>query len=268
MGISRQAYYKQGHSERRREAQAQTITTLVRDVRLRQPRLGGRKLHYLLGPQLARCGITLGRDRLFDVLRAARLLVQPQRAFHKTTQSYHRFRRHPNLLKIGPDQVVSTAPEQVWVADITYLPTAGSCAYLSLVTDAYSRKIVGYHVHDSLQTEQVSEALKMALRTRCTRQPLVHHSDRGVQYCSSYYQEIHQRHGLRCSMTDGYDCYQNALAERINGILKGEFLLHRPANLQQAAKMVEQSVYIYNHERPHLALQCKTPDAVHRAFLT
>lgn len=266
MGISRQAYYKRSQSEERRRSQAQTVTTLVRDVRLRQPRLGTRKLHHLLGPTLIERGIKLGRDRLFDVLRAARLLVVPHRAYHKTTQSHHRFRRHPNLLKAGPGQVVPTAPEQVWVADITYLPTAGPFVYLSLVTDAFSRKIVGYHVHDSLQTEPVSRALRMALRTRQTRDPLIHHSDRGVQYCSTYYQDIHRRHGLRCSMTDGYDCYQNALAERVNGILKGEFLLQRPADLQQAAKMVEQSVRIYNQERPHTALQYKTPDAVHRAF--
>ncbi|MDF0501977.1 IS3-like element ISBcen7 family transposase, partial [Burkholderia cenocepacia] len=181
-------------------------------------------------------------------------------------QSHHRFRRHPNLLKPGPDQIVPTGPEQVWVADITYLPTAGPFVYLSLVTDAFSRKIVGHHVHESLQTEQVSQALKKALRRRQTRQPLIHHSDRGVQYCATSYQDIHRRHGLRCSMTDGYDCYQNALAERVNGILKGEFLLQRPADLEQAAKMVEQSIRIYNHERPHAALKYKTPDAVHRAF--
>ncbi|HEM7851661.1 IS3 family transposase [Burkholderia multivorans] len=266
MGISRQAYYKRCRSEERRSTQAEVVTTLVRDIRLRQPRLGARKLHHLLGPVLGERGIKLGRDRLFDVLRAARLLVLPHRAYHKTTQSHHRFRRHPNLLKPGPDQVVPTGPEQVWVADITYLPTAGPFAYLSLITDAFSRKIVGHHVHDSLQTEQVSQALKKALRTRQTSQPLIHHSDRGIQYCSTYYQDIHRRHGLRCSMTDGYDCYQNALAERVNGILKGEFLLQRPADLEQATKMVEQSVRTYNHERPHAALKYKTPDAVHRAF--
>ncbi|MBU9185980.1 IS3 family transposase [Burkholderia multivorans] len=266
MGISRQAYYKRCRSEERRSTQAEVVTTLVRDIRLRQPRLGARKLHHLLGPVLGERGIKLGRDRLFDVLRAGRLLVVPHRAFHKTTQSHHRFRRHPNLLKPGPDQVVPTGPEQVWVADITYLPTAGPFVYLSLITDAFSRKIVGHHVHDSLQTEQVSQALKKALRTRQTSQPLIHHSDRGIQYCSTYYQDIHRRHGLRCSMTDGYDCYQNALAERVNGILKGEFLLQRPADLEQATKMVEQSVRTYNHERPHAALKYKTPDAVHRAF--
>lgn len=266
MGISRQAYYKRCRSEERRSTQAEVVTTLVRDIRLRQPRLGARKLHHLLGPVLGERGIKLGRDRLFDVLRAARLLVVPHRVYHKTTQSHHRFRRHPNLLKPGPDQVVPTGPEQVWVADITYLPTAGAFVYLSLITDAFSRKIVGHHVHDSLQTEQVSQALKKALRTRQTSQPLIHHSDRGIQYCSTYYQDIHRRHGLRCSMTDGYDCYQNALAERVNGILKGEFLLQRPADLEQATKMVEQSVRTYNHERPHAALKYKTPDAVHRAF--
>ncbi|WP_412526150.1 IS3 family transposase [Burkholderia lata] len=266
MGISRQAYYKRCQSEARRCSQAETVTSLVQNIRLRQPKLGTRKLHHLLGPTLVEHGIKLGRDRLFDVLRTARLLVAPHRAYHKTTHSHHRFRRHPNLLKAGPEQIVPKAPEQVWVADITYLPTAGPFVYLSLVTDAFSRKIVGYHVHDSLQTEQVSQALKKALRTRRSRQPLIHHSDRGIQYCSTYYQDIHRRHGLRCSMTDGYDCYQNALAERINGILKGEFLLHRPADLKQAAKMVEHSVNIYNCERPHAALKYKTPDAVHRAF--
>ncbi|MNK68960.1 Integrase core domain protein [compost metagenome] len=199
-------------------------------------------------------------------LRRERLLVQPQRAYLKTTNSHHRFRRHPNLLKAGPDQVLLTRAEQVWVADITYLPTAGKFVYVSLVMDVYSRKIVGYHVHASLQTEEVSEALKMVLRARRRKMPLIHHSDRGIQYSSTYYQEIHRRHGLTCSMTDGYDCYQNALAERINGILKGEFLLNRPADLKQASKMVAQSVRIYNQERPHTALQYKTPDAVHRAF--
>jgi transposase InsO family protein len=265
--MSRQAYYQQEQQEKRRAQEAQTVTSLVRDVRLRQPRVGTRKLQHLLSAALTEQGIKLGRDRLFAILRAARLLVVPPRAYHKTTHSHHRFRCHPNLLKPGPQQVIPAAPEQVWVADITYLPTAGKFVYLSLVTDAFSRKIVGYHVHDSLQTEQVSQALKMALRSRRSRAALIHHSDRGLQYCSTYYQDIHRRHGIRCSMTDGYDCYQNALAERINGILKNEFLLHRPANLEQAAKMVEQSVVIYNQERPHMALKYKTPDAVHRAFL-
>lgn len=225
MGLSRQAYYQgqQRHAERQRRAQE--VVELVRDCRLRQPRLGTRKLHHLLREPMRQAGIGMGRDALFDVLRNARLLVPMRRAYHKTTDSHHRFRRHPNLLKAGEHQVCATASEQVWVADITYLPTADKFVYLSLVSDAYSRKIVGWHVHDSLQTEPVAQALKMALRQRQSAQRLVHHSDRGIQYCSGYYQRIHQHHGLQCSMTDGYDCYQNALAERINGILKGELLL-------------------------------------------
>jgi transposase InsO family protein len=242
------------------------VVKLVQPIRLRQPCIGTRKLHSLLVARFTEAGMKVGRDRLFHILRHARLLVQPQRAYHKTTDSHHRFRRHPNLLKAGPGQVIPSGPEQVWVADITYLPTRGKFVYLSLITDVYSRKIVGHHVHATLQTEEVSEALKMALRARTGDTPLIHHSDRGIQYCSTYYQEILRRHGLICSMTDGYDCYQNALAERINGILKGEFLLNRPADLQQAAKMVAQSVRIYNQERPHTALKYKTPDAVHRAF--
>lgn len=267
MGLSRQAYYQGRQRHVQRERQTQAVVQLVRDCRLRQPRLGTRKLHHLLREQMQQAGVGLGRDALFDVLRNARLLVPVRRAYHKTTDSHHRFRRHPNLLKAGVHQVCATASEQVWVADITYLPTADKFVYLSLVSDAYSRKIVGWHVHDSLQTEPVAQALKMALRQRQTEQRLVHHSDRGIQYCSSYYQRIHELHGLQCSMTDGYDCYQNALAERINGILKGELLLHRPADLEQARRMVRESIQIYNSERPHLSLKMQTPDAVHRASL-
>jgi len=267
MGISRQAYYQGLHRQAQREAQHQRVLEWVREKRLRQPRLGTRKLHHLLKPALAEAHLKMGRDALFDLLRQARMLVLPRRAYHKTTDSHHRFRCHPNLLKAGDGQVRAEASEQVWVADITYLPTRDQFAYLSLVTDAYSRKIVGHHVHDSLHASQVGQALKMALKDRRGHQPLVHHSDRGVQYCSTEYQDIHRKHGLVCSMTDGYDCYQNALAERVNGILKNELLLQRPADLDEARRMVRESVAIYNCERPHLSLELKTPDEVHRASL-
>lgn len=267
MGMSRQAYYQGRKRQAVRLERAQVVARLVERERIRQPRVGTRKLHQMLREPMQSVGITMGRDAMFDVLRHARLLVPNRRAYHKTTHSHHRFRRHPNLLKPGTDQVCATGSEQVWVADITYLPTAGKYFYLSLVTDAYSRKIVGWHVHDNLQTESVANAMKMALRGHQTRQRLVHHSDRGVQYCSAYYQALHQHHDVTCSMTDGYDCYQNALAERVNGILKTEFLLHAPADLQQARQLVEQSIHIYNHERLHTSLKMKTPDAVHRASL-
>lgn len=235
MGISRQAWYQSLQRERDKEMQARSIAERVTAIRLHQPRLGTRKLHYLLQQQPDPV-LQAGRDRLFRILRDARLLVMPGRAYHKTTQSHHRFYRHPNLLKSGKNQVTASRPEQVWVADITYLPVRTGTAYLSLITDAWSRKIVGYCVHDNLRTEYVAGALRMALSGRKTKQRLIHHSDRGIQYCSAEYQALHKQHGITCSMTDGYDCYQNALAERVNGILKMEFLLSKPEDIDQARK--------------------------------
>lgn len=265
LGISRQAWYQAGRAQQERETREQRVLDFVCAIRRCQPRIGTRKLHYLLHEQPDQ-SLHLGRDHLFQVLRMQRLLVPRRRAYHKTTHSHHRFRRHPNLLKPGPDQVVAYRPNQVWVADITYLPTRSGMSYVSLVTDAYSRKIVGHHVHESLRSEDVEQALRKALRDRSGYGPLIHHSDRGIQYCCDSYQELHRQYGIHCSMTDGYDCYQNALAERVNGILKTEFLLVRPRDAAQAREMVNESVEIYNRDRPHLALKYKTPDAVHRAF--
>lgn len=229
MGMSRQAFYQACARSAQRDERAQAVVQLVEQQRIRQPRLDTRKLHHLLREPLALAGHALGRDAMFDVLRNARLLVPSRRAYHKITDSHHRFRRHPNLVKAGPQQLCVTGSEQLWVADITYLPTAGKYAYLSLVTDAYSRKIVGWHVHESLQTEEAAQALKMALRGRQTQQPLVHHSDRGI--------------------------------------LKIELLLQRRANLQQARRMEGELTQICNEERPHLSLKMRTPHAVHRAFM-
>ncbi|MUG29071.1 IS3 family transposase [Aeromonas salmonicida] len=265
LGISRQAYYKRNRVADVRHAQGLQVVRFVRQVRLRQPRVGTRKLHYLLQGQ-DDVWLKVGRDRLFQILAEHRLLVPPRRAYHKTTHSFHRFYRHPNLLKAGPEQVTPVAPEQVWVADITYLPARSGPLYLSLVTDAYSRKIVGHHVHEGMHAESVAMAFKKALKQRRGGGELIHHSDRGVQYCSGLYQSLHERYGVRCSMTDGYDCYQNALAERVNGILKGELLLQSPQDLAQAREMVREAVDIYNVERPHHALKYRTPDAVHRGF--
>lgn len=259
LGITRQAYYKRRQAQTARNGHEQQVLAFVKAERIQQPRLGTRKLKYLLS--LAQ--LQIGRDRLFRVLRAQRLLVPCRRAYHRTTQSLHRFRKHPNLVKEG---VELTQPEQLWVADITYLPTAQGESYLSLVTDAYSRKIVGYHVADNLKTASVKQAFINALKGRKGYGPLIHHSDRGIQYCSDEYQQLHDKHGVRCSMTDGYDCYQNALAERMNGILKNEYLLVKPKDVEQARKMVAESVAIYNERRPHLALEYKTPDEIHQAF--
>ena len=266
MGITRQAHYQSLKRQDALRARTGKVIELVTQIRSSQPRIGTRKLHHLLSKPLLAAGFSLGRDKLFDLLRHARMLVPTLRAYHRTTQSRHRYQRHANLLWDGRNKKFEpTGPEQVWVADITYLHTDGKMAYVSLVTDLWSRKIVGFHVHDSLHAEAVSESLLMALRDRKTTQALIHHSDRGAQYCGNIYQEIHEKHGLTCSMTDGYDCYQNGLAERVNGILKTEFLLHRPKDLAQAKQMVRQSIRIYNEKRPHQSLQYRTPDEVHRA---
>lgn len=262
--ISRQGWYQSLRRERDRQIRARDIIGKVTTIRLHQPRLGTRKLHHLL--KQAEPALHVGRDSLFRILRNARMLVIPRRAYHKTTQSHHRFYRHPNLLKEGKDQVIATRPEQVWVADITCLPLKTGTAYLSLITDIWSRKIVGYHVDDNLKTESVARALRMAQSGRQTKGTLIHHSNRGIQYCSDAYQALHKRYGITCSMTDGYDCYQNALAERVNGILKMEFLLNRPEDQEEARKVVSESVEIYNTQRPHTSLKYKTPDEVHRAL--
>lgn len=265
MKISRQAWYQGCQRVQRKSEQACRITEEVKNIRMQQLCLGTRKLHHILNSRDDPV-LHIGRDSLSTILRHAGLLVRPARAYHKTTHSHHHFYKHPNLLKDGPEQAVITGPEQIWVADITWLPVRAGTAYVSLVTDAFSRKIVGYHVHESLHTEHVVKALQMALRNRRGMTPLIHHSDRGIQYCSALYQSLHERHGLICSMTDGYDCYQNAVAERVNGILKNELLITRPADLVQAEKMVAESVKIYNGQRPNLSLKYKTPDEVHQAF--
>ena len=224
------------------------------------PRLGGRKLYFLLKPRFDEQGIKLGRDGFFDYLREQRLLVEPVKRYTKTTHSKHWMKKHPNRLE---GQEINRA-EQAFVSDITYVETDAGVHYLSLVTDAYSRKIMGYDVSDNMRAESVVKALKQAARQRQTRRSLLHHSDRGVQYCSALYQQELERHGITPSMTDGYDCYQNALAERVNGILKQEFLLHKCRNLQELKQLVRESVAIYNCLRPHLSLDMKTPEDVHK----
>ena len=240
----------------------EAVLVQVRAVRTRLPRLGTRKLGHKIAPLLRVQGVTCGRDALFTLLRHRGLLIAPKRSYTKTTDSHHRFRCHPNRVKDAPKP---TAPNQLWVRDITYLPTRQGTVYLSLVTDAFSRRIVGHHVHPSLHTTGCLAALDRAVRgasraaTGC-----IHHSDRGSQYASDAYQAALNKAQLRCSMTDGYDCYQNALAERVNGILKDEFLFVLPDDLAQARLLVDQAVHLYNQERPHLALNYLTPNQVHQ----
>lgn len=232
---------------------------MVTNLRRFMPRLGARKLYHLIKPELEESGIKLGRDGLFEYLREADLLVKPKRSYTKTTFSKHWMRKHPNLLQ----GVTVDRPEQVFVSDITYVESDEGVHYVSLVTDACTRKIMGYEVSREMKACDVVKALKMATRSRIGAAPLIHHSDRGAQYCSSEYQKVLSDNGITPSMTDGYDCYQNALAERINGILKQEFLLYRCKSFEDLKVLVEQSVSIYNRLRPHLSLGMKTPEEVH-----
>lgn len=224
------------------------------------PRIGTRKLYSLLKSKFDDQGIKLGRDGFFDYLRDQRLLVKPVKCYTKTTNSKHWMHKHPNHFK---DLKIKYA-EQAFVSDITYLETDEGVHYLSLVTDAYSRKIMGYELSDNMRAESVVKALRQAAKQRQTQRPLIHHSDRGLQYCSSIYQKELKRNNIEPSMTDGYDCYQNALAERVNGILKQEFLIYKCRNLNELKYLVKQSIEIYNQMRPHLSLNMKTPEEVHK----
>ncbi len=235
------------------------IMPLVQSIRMEMPRLGSRKLYYLLKNDFNNLGIKIGRDGLFDYLRSQNLLIKPKKNYTKTTNSKHWLRKYPNLLK----EFKPMQPEQVFVSDITYIKSRERTHYLSLVTDAFSRKIVGHKLSEDMSTENVVQALKMAAKTKTTSNPIIHHSDRGLQYCSSMYQAELAKNKIIPSMTDGYDCYQNALAERINGILKQEFLTEICKTGKELTKLVDQSIDIYNTKRPHLSLNMKTPNFVH-----
>lgn len=233
---------------------------MVEQVRMRMPRLGTRKLYHLLEERLSPLGV--GRDRLFAIMKANNLQITPKRQYHITTDSHHRFRKHKNLI----ESLEINRPEQVWVSDITYIGTRINPMYLSLVTDAYSKTIMGFNVSKSLDASGVVSAMEQALKKRIyPEQRLIHHSDRGLQYCCDAYQELLSKHQVACSMTESYDPYQNAVAERINGILKHEFILGiTTSDLKLMQKLIDQSVYIYNEERPHLSCSMKTPNLMHR----
>ena len=257
--LSRQALYQSWQRSQRRYAQLAQVKPLVLAQRCRLPRLGTRKLYFLLKGELDHLGIKLGRDGLFDYLRKEHLLVKPRKSYTRTTWSKHWLRKHPNVAK----DLVLERSEQLFVSDITYVKSKEKTHYLSLVTDAFSRKIMGYHLSDDLSSESVAKALKMAVCKRKTTLPLTHHSDRGLQYCSDYYQQLLKQYQVRPSMTDGYDCYQNALAERINGIIKEEFLIYQCNTKRELQTLIKESIETYNQRRPHLSLKMKTPDQVH-----
>ncbi|MDV7341853.1 IS3 family transposase [Terasakiella sp. A23] len=260
IGLSRQAVYQWKGRLEERERTLLPVRDMILYWRRFMPRIGTRKLYHLIKPQLETQGIKLGRDGLFRYLKQENLLVKPRRSYTKTTYSKHWLRKHPNLLKSQRVEDI----EQVFVSDITYVQTDEGTHYLSLVTDACSRRIMGYEVSSEMKASDVVKALKMSVAQRITDTPTIHHSDRGLQYCSAEYQDVLSKNRIKPSMTDGYDCYQNALAERVNGILKHEFLLHQCKNLWELKTLVAQSVQVYNELRPHLSLGMKTPNQMHR----
>lgn len=250
--MTRQAYYKSLRAQENTRLQEGFILATVREIRRRLPRLGVRKLHYLL-PQF---GVSIGRDRLFALLERFNLLVDRRRNFTRTTNSYHRFHKYSNLIR----DLDIIQPNQVFVSDITYLKTQEGFCYLSLVTDLHSRKIVGWDLSKSLAIEGCQSALIMALEGVADPSKLIHHSDRGIQYCSAGYVDILIDKNVKISMTVENHCYENAVAERLNGILKEEFCLgHVHTSFQAALALTTQAIELYNNERPHCSLLYQTP---------
>ena len=235
------------------------VLCLVNEVRITMPKIGTRKLYYLLENQLK--DLKIGRDKLFRILKANQMLIKPKRSYHITTDSHHRFRKHKNQIKT----LEISRPEEVWVSDITYIGNRKNPSYLALITDAYSKKIVGYNVSNSLNVSGSLGALEMALKTRKHKQePLIHHSDRGLQYCANDYQKILIDNNILPSMTEQYDPYENAIAERINGILKQEFDIDKyDTVLKIKTDLVKNAIKIYNQIRPHLSNHMLTPNQMH-----
>jgi putative transposase len=258
-GLTRDAYYKFLNRRRKQETVASKVIELVKEERKDQPRVGTRKLYIALYSLFLLENLKVGRDKLFDILREHEMLVKRKKASCKTTDSYHRFHTYKNLVK---DMKV-TAPNQVWVSDITYIRTISGFCYLALITDMYSRKIVGYDISDSLELAGCMRALKMALAKARPAAGLVHHSDRGIQYCSKQYVEEFRERKIKISMTEENHCYENALAERVNGILKDEFYLDQCFfSTSHACIATKNAIEIYNTKRLHLSLGYKTPDYV------
>ena len=258
--MSRQNYYAARRLRQRRQIDESMILELVRRERRLQPRLGGRKLLHLLRPDFQDARVTIGRDRFFELLAESNLLVVPKPGMARTTNSRHSLPVFGNLLS---DKLLS-GPNEAWVSDLTYIRTDEGFLYAALITDAYSRKIVGAHIGDSLEAEGCLAALEQALRELPAGKQPIHHSDRGCQYCCHEYVEQLQAKGLPISMTQVMHCYENAKAERVNGILKQEYELDRRFRTkEQARKAFEQAVWLYNHRRPHIRLDYRFPADVH-----
>ena len=260
--MSRQNYYKTRRSRQNKQINKGLVLDLVRAERALQPRLGCRKVLKRIQPTLSKAGLRIGRDRFFEVMADEELLVKRRKRSVTTTNSRHRFKVYGNLLK----DFAKTGVHQVLVSDITYIRTDAGFVYLSLVMDAYSRKIVGYDCSDSLEAEGCLRSLSKAIRQLPSGHTAIHHSDRGSQYCCHAYIDKLTGAGLRISMTEENHCYENAQAERLNGILKQEYMLGETFKAKSDAYLaVDEAVELYNTRRPHQALGYEMPSMVHHA---
>lgn len=261
-GITRQAFYKHFWSISDSNAEQQLILKRVKEIRALHPVIGTRKLYCLLRPFLIEHRIKTGRDALFDLLSANKMLVRKRKRKISTTQSHHWLKKYSNLIKGWYPK----KPVELWVADITYVPVRNNFLYLSLITDAYSHKIMGYQIADTLHAIHTTKALQMALKNNeVIPDELIHHSDRGVQYCNAEYVNLLHEHKIKISMTENSDPLDNPIAERINGIIKHEYLKHYPiSNQSEAMILLDIIVSRYNHQRPHQSIRMLTPEHVHK----
>ncbi|GAC1389454.1 MAG: IS3 family transposase [Ginsengibacter sp.] len=261
-GVSRQSFYEAKVHENKTTIARTIILTLVKDLRSDIPMIGTRKLLFMINDELLNHGIKIGRDQLFDLLRFHGLLMRRRKRMVRTTNSHHWLKKYPNLIK----EMVPSAPDQLWVSDITYIRTLQGFNYLSLLTDAYSRKIMGYCLLETLEAIGPLQALNMALNIRQKLSPfiLIHHSDRGVQYCSADYVQILTEENISISMTESGSPYENALAERVNGTIKNDFFPKKIyQNHKEAKKAIARIIEVYNQKRPHSSIDFLTPEQAH-----
>ena len=259
--LKRDAFYKYQKRYVKRKHMESEIVKLVNKSRRTLPREGTRKLMKSLKNDFEKQHLKIGRDQLFRILRQNELLIRRKKYSSRTTNSHHRFYKYNNIIK----DVQISRPNQVWAADITYIRTIKGFCYLALITDMHSRKIVGYDLSDSLELTGCVRALKKALYHNKGIKDLTHHSDRGIQYCSNIYTNELKRKKIAISMTQENHCYENALAERVNGILKDEFYLDQTfASVIHAKRATKNAIKLYNSKRLHLSLDYKTPNYVHQ----
>lgn len=263
-GVTHQAYYQSFYREEFVEIEQELILKEVISIRKNHPRIGTRKLYVMLEQFMLEHQIKMGRDALFDLLSLHQLLIRRRRRKITTTRSNHWLKKYPNLIR----GFVPTTPNQLWVSDITYWKTDAGLFYISLITDVYSHKIVGYNLAETMEAVESLQALQMAVSENKTVQNLIHHSDRGSQYCSFRYVNLLQDYNIQISMTENGDPLENAVAERINGILKEEYLdCYHVENVLEAKVLLEQVVKLYNQQRPHMSIGNLVPEKVHDCSL-